>query len=92
MIQSFKHKGLEKFFKTGKETGIQSKHAAKLRLILGWLNVSTSPYDMNLPGLDLHMLTGDREGTWSVRVSGNWRVTFCFNDEHVEAVNYEDYH
>lgn len=47
---------------------------------------------MNLPGLRLHELVGKRVGTWSVWVSGNWRVTFRFSGEHAEAVNYEDYH
>jgi proteic killer suppression protein len=92
VILSFKHKGLERFFKTGKSTGIQSKHDKRLKLILGRLNASTSPRDMNLPGLYLHQLTGNRSNIWSVRVSGNWRVTFRFNGEHAEIVNYEDYH
>lgn len=92
MILSFKHKGLERFFKTGKSSGIQSKHSKRLKLILGRLNASTSPQDMNLPGLYLYQLTGNRSDIWSVRVSGNWRVTFCFNGEHAEIVNYEDYH
>jgi len=92
MIQSFKHKGLEQFFKTGKKSGIQAKHAQKLKLILGRLNASVSPDDMNLPGLFLHSLSGDRSEIWSVRVSGNWRVTFRFNGDHAEIVNYEDYH
>ena len=92
MIQSFKHKGLERFFKTGKKAGIQAKHANRLRLILGRLNASTSPADMDLPGLYLHQLTGDRKETWSVRVSGNWRVTFRFNGVHAKVVDYEDYH
>jgi toxin HigB-1 len=73
-------------------SGIQAKHAERLRLILGRLNVSTSPRDMNLPGLDLHELKGSRKGTWAVKVSGNWRVTFSFNGEEMEDVNYEDYH
>ncbi len=47
---------------------------------------------MDLPGLYLHELTGDRKGTWSVRVSGNWRVTFQFIEGHAEVVDYEDYH
>ncbi|WP_298633657.1 type II toxin-antitoxin system RelE/ParE family toxin [uncultured Umboniibacter sp.] len=79
MILSFTHKGLERFFKTGKSLGIQSKHSKRLKLILGRLNASTSPQDMNLPGLYLNQLTGDRSDIWSVRVSGNWRVTFRFN-------------
>ncbi|MGB0722710.1 MAG: type II toxin-antitoxin system RelE/ParE family toxin [Gammaproteobacteria bacterium] len=92
MIQSFKHKGLERFFKTGKKAGIQAKHADRLRLILGRLNAAISVADMNLPGLYLHQLTGNRKETWSVRVSGNWRVTFRFNGVHAEVVDYEDYH
>ena len=92
MIQSFKHKGLELFFKTGRKSGIQAKHSKRLKLILGRLNASTSPDDMNLPGLFLHPLSGSRNKIWSVRVNGNWRVTFCFSGEHAEIVNYEDYH
>lgn len=92
MIVSFNHKGLETFFKTGKTSGIQVKHSKRLTLILGRLNASTSPQDMNLPGLFLHQLVGSRSDIWSVRVSGNWRVTFRFNGEHAEIVNYEDYH
>lgn len=92
MIRSFKHKGLELFFRTGRKSGIQSKHVKRLQLILGRLNAATNPDDMNLPGLYLHSLTGDRLDIWSVRVSGNWRITFRFNGEHAEIVNYEDYH
>lgn len=92
MIQSFKHKGLERFYKTGKKSGIQAKHAKRLQLILGRLNASISPEDMNLPGLYLHQLSGNRSKYWSVRVSGNWRVTFRFNGADAEVVDYEDYH
>ena len=92
MITSFKHKGLERFFTTGSKAGIQPNHAERLRLIVGRLNASTDPKDMNLPGLDLHELRGDRKGTWSVKVSGNWRVTFTFVGKNAENVNYEDYH
>ena len=92
MILSFKHKGLERFFNTGSKLGIQPSHAEKLRLILGRLNASVAPEDMDLLGLFLHPLSGNRTGTWSVKVSGNWRVTFNFVGPHAESVNYEDYH
>ena len=92
MIRGFRHKGLERFFLKGNKSGIQARHAARLRLILGRLNASTSLADMNLPGLGLHPLSGDRSGDWSVTVSGNWRVTFRFVDSDAERVNYEDYH
>ena len=92
MIQSFRHKGLEQFFLTGTTAGIQSQHAARLRLILARLHASTSPQDMRLPGLELHELKGRRKGTWAVKVSGNWRVTFRFEGTDVTGVTYEDYH
>ena len=92
MITSFKHKGLEQFFATGRISGIQVKHAKRIRLILGRLNVSTSPLDMDLPGLHLHKLSGQRKDRWSVRVSGDWRIIFRFKDEDAEIVDYEDYH
>ncbi len=92
MIRSFKHKGLEKFFLKGTKSGIQARHAARLRVILGRLNAATNPKDMDLPGLRLHELSGRRKETWSVWVSGNWRVTFRFEGMDAEAIDYEDYH
>jgi proteic killer suppression protein len=47
---------------------------------------------MALPGLGLHPLKGLRKGTWAVRVSGNWRVTFKFVDADAVVADYEDYH
>lgn len=92
MIRSFKHKGLARFFKSGNTAGIQAAHAKRLRLILGRLNAASSARDMDLPGLRLHQLTGNRSGTWSVTVSGNWRVTSLFEDGDAELVSYEDDH
>jgi toxin HigB-1 len=47
---------------------------------------------MGVPGLRLHALKGRRRGTWSVSVSGNWRVTFRFDGKDAVGVDYEDYH
>ena len=76
----------------GSKRGIQAKHETRLRLILGILNAATAPSDMSLPGLGLHQLQGSRKGTWAVKVSGNWRVTFGFAGKDAERVDYEDYH
>lgn len=92
MIESFDHKGLELFFLTGDVRGIQPKHASRLNLILAALDASATPFDMNLPGFNLHTLAGEMKGIWSVKVSGNWRVTFRFNDGNAYVVNYLDYH
>ncbi|NUN96744.1 MAG: type II toxin-antitoxin system RelE/ParE family toxin [Candidatus Omnitrophica bacterium] len=65
MIREFRHNGLEPFFLRGTSSGIQANHAARLRLILGRLQASVSPLDMNPPGLRLHPLSGARKGTLS---------------------------
>ncbi|WP_045213280.1 type II toxin-antitoxin system RelE/ParE family toxin [Desulfonatronovibrio magnus] len=92
MIGSFGHKGLAKFYKSGSTAGIQAAHTKRLRLILGRLNAATDPKDMDLPGLGLHKISGNRDGIWPVKVSGNWRVTFLFENGDAEIVDYEDYH
>ncbi len=92
MIKSFAHKGLERFFRTGKKSGIMAQHAKRLRLILSNLDQAEKTYDMDLPGLELHELKGSRKGIWSVKVSGNWRVTFRIVDSKAEIIHYEDYH
>ncbi len=48
--------------------------------------------DMNLPGYRFHKLTGKRKGTYSVTVTGNWRITFAFRQGNAYGVNLEDYH
>ncbi|EPR20706.1 addiction module killer protein [Agrobacterium sp. TS43] len=92
MIVSFRHKGLEAFYRSGTTKGIQPAHAAKLGRILTLLEVAAGAPDLNLPGLKLHPLKGDMRGHWSIWVNGNWRVTFRFLDSDVELVDYQDYH
>jgi proteic killer suppression protein len=92
MIKSFEHKGLEKFFYEENKSGIQPKHAQKLADILDRLNASTAIKDMDFPGSYLHQLSGKSKGSWSVRVSGNWRVVFKFFEGNAYNVNYVDYH
>lgn len=92
MIKSFKHRGLEKFFHNNDQSRINPEHASKLGRILDRLDASLRPQDMNLPGYNLHKLSGKEKGTWSVWVSGNWRVTFQFDGTNAIIVNYRDYH
>lgn len=92
MIKSFKHKGLEKFFYRDDRSRINPQHAEKLARILDRLDASTRPQDMNLPGYRLHELKGKDKGTWAVWVSGNWRITFKFEDTDAILVDYLDYH
>ena len=92
MIGSFRHAGLKKFFITGSKAAIQPKHAARIQEQLSVLNVAKRPEQMNVPGWDLHPLKGDLGGHWSVKVSGNWRLTFRFEGDDAILVDYQDYH
>ena len=92
MIQSFKHKGLEALFYRGTTGGLNPNWTKRLRARLEALDVAQSIEHLRLPGWRLHELTGDREGVWSLHVTGNWRVTFRFEADNAWDVNLEDYH
>lgn len=92
MIKSFIHKGLKKFYESGSTKGIQFEHRKKIRMRLSALDTAFCIEDLQLPGFNLHQLKGDRNEIYSIRVSGNWRITFRFKDGDVYIVNYEDYH
>ena len=92
VIRTFRHRGIEKFFRTGSKAGIQPKHEQRLRILLTALNLASTPTDMNREGWNYHPLKGDLKGHWSVSVSGNWRLTFSFEGEDAILVDYQDYH
>jgi len=92
MIRTFRHKGLESFFRTGSKSGIQPAHAARLGRQLLALDNARSPRDMNAPDWRLHRLSGKLENHWAVDVRGNWRLTFAFDGEDAVLVDYQDYH
>ena len=71
MIRSFRHKGVERFFKSGSRAGIQAAHAPRLARQLSALDAATRPEDINRPGWDWHPLKGGLSGHWSVSVNGN---------------------
>jgi len=92
MIRSFRHRGLERFFRRNDYRGIPGQFAARLERILDRLDAATQPTDMRLPGYRFHPLRGDRKGEYAVNVSGNWRLTFRFEGEDAADINLEDYH
>ena len=92
MIKNFKHKGLRKLFEKGTISGVNANHLKRLRLILALFETAEMIEDMDLPGLYLHELKGNRKGTFALKVSGNWRVTFRLENGDAVDVNYEDYH
>jgi proteic killer suppression protein len=92
LIRSFKHRGLEKFFKTGSKAGIQPAHAKKFQTLLTALNVAQRAENMDVPSWELHPLKGALSSHYAVKVNGNWRLTFRFTGNDAEVVDYQDYH
>lgn len=92
MIQSFKKKELEKLLKENISRGIPKELEKKTRIRLEVIDSALFIDDMRLPGYDLHELKGERKGTWSIKVSGNWRITFRFEEGEAYDVDLEDYH
>ena len=92
MIASFRHRGLKALYGGKTARRVAPAHVERLRDILAALDLSREPEGMNLPGFRLHELKGTLEGHWAVSVSGNWRVTFRFEDGSAVDVDYVDYH
>lgn len=92
MIKSFAHKGLARFFAYGEKARLNADLLPRLARMLDRLNGAAEARDMNLPGFAFHRLKGDRSQVCSVKVSGNWRLTFRFEGGDAYDVNLEDYH
>jgi proteic killer suppression protein len=91
MIGGFRHKGLEEIYRTGKTRRSGADHIRKCVRILQLLEVAGKPADMNIAGFRFHHLQGNPK-RWSVRVTGNYRITFGWSGENALDVDFEDYH
>jgi toxin HigB-1 len=92
MIKTFRHKGLEAFFREGSKKGIQPHHAAKLQIQLATLDNATGPDDMNAPNWRLHALSGDLAGSLVNLGERQLATDFLFVGKDAELVDYQDYH
>jgi proteic killer suppression protein len=90
MIRSFRSKPLRRFAEKGDASKLPVQNADRVRRILVRLDAVKAPADMNLPGWYFHALRGVKR--YSVRVSGNWRITFGWKGEDAVDVDIEDYH
>lgn len=90
MIRSFRSKALRLYFDTGTARGLSVQNVARVRRMLLALDAAANPENMNLPGYFFHALRGDRR--WSIRVTGNWRITFGWDGADAVDVDLEDYH
>lgn len=92
MIKSFRSKALQRFFETGNARGLSVQDDKRIARILRALEAASRPEDMNLPGYRFHGLVGRDKGRYSVRVTGNWRITFGWDNEDAIDIDLEDYH
>lgn len=91
MIGGFRHKGLEELYCSGKTRRIGASEVRKCARVLQLLEAAGKPEDMNIAGFRFHRLQGDGK-RWSVRVTGNYRITFGWMGESALDIDYEDYH
>lgn len=87
-----KHKPFRRYLETGSGKGLKAEWLERLDRIASMLNAAVSPRELDVPGLRFHELKGDRSGTYSIRLTGNWRVTFRFDESGPFDVDIEDYH
>ena len=92
MIRSFKSKALAAFWQSGDAARLDARLVDKLRTRLTRLDAAVAPEEMGAPGYYFHALKGARRGQFSVRVTGNWRLTFGWDETDAVDVDLEDYH
>ncbi len=90
MIRSFRDKALRTFFEADDSSRLSVPNVARVRRMLLALDAASEPQQLNLPGFFFHGLRGERR--WSIRVSGNWRITFGWEGADAMDVDLEDYH
>lgn len=93
MVRSFRSKALKKFAATGNgsKLPVPAHNYGKVRRQLTALDAATTPEDMNLPGWRFHGLEGDPR-RYAVDVTGNYRLTWGWDDPDAIEVDLEDYH
>jgi proteic killer suppression protein len=92
MIETFRHRGLRRLYQHNDRSGIGSAILRRVEEILSILNAAEAISELDIPGYRLHPLTGPLKGYWSVRVTGNWRIVFRFEDGAALDVDLVDYH
>jgi proteic killer suppression protein len=73
-IESITDKALRRFVETGSTKGLIGD-ANRLRKMIAFIDAAGSLDELAIPpNYGLHRLTGDRDGTWSMAVTKNWRL------------------
>ena len=92
MIASFRHKGLQELFDSGRSARVPADMKKRIIVRLDALDAAKTLADLNRPGFRLHPLKGTAAGRYAIDVNGPWRLTFAWNDGTVSALDLEQYH
>jgi len=92
MIESFRHKGLKRFFDDDDGRKLPPDMLERIRAILTLLDAAEVIEDLDRPSLRLHAMKGDLKGFWAITVRANWRIVFRFENGSVHDVDFLDYH
>lgn len=92
MIKSFRHKGLKEYWEKGRTRKLNPQWLSRIGIMLDTLNRAERAEDLNVPGYHFHALKGTDKGRYTIRVTGNWRITFKFDGVDAVILNLEDYH
>ncbi len=92
MIGSFRSKALRLLWEKNDPSGVNPNALPRIRRILSILDSAESLRDLDVPGFRFHALKGFDPRRYSLRVTGNWRITFAFEEGAATAVELEDYH
>ena len=92
-LASFRSKPLQRFWERGIARGLPVQNAEKVRRLLSFLaDMADIEEFLALPLGRPHRLTGDREGTYAVSITANWRLTFVMDGETLRDLDFEDCH
>jgi len=87
------HKGLEAFITERSIRGIDARNEKRISRALSTLLDAARLDDVSVfPGWHFHELKGARIGTYSMRITGNLRLTFTVDGDTANNLNLEDYH
>lgn len=92
MIQSFRHKGLKRYFDLDDRSKLPQDMVVRIGSILALLDQAKSLDALSASSLRLHALKGDLDGFYAVTVRANWRIIFRFDGQNVWDVDFVDYH
>jgi proteic killer suppression protein len=93
MIQTFADAETEAFFASGKSRRLPGEILKRAVMRLAQLDAALRVEDLRMPPSNqLEKLSGNRDGQWSIRINGQWRVCFRFDSGDAFEVEIVDYH